>query len=296
MAQFGILNVYKPSGITSRDVVDHVQRLTRPAKAGHAGTLDPLALGVLVICVGQATRLIRFVQGMRKHYRTTFILGQRSDTDDLEGQVFALPNAIEPTLAMIEDVIGRFIGEISQQPPAHSAIKVAGRRAYKLARKGTEFELASRSVTIHDIKISRYEYPELELDVECGSGTYIRALGRDIGAALNTGAVMSALERMAIGLFNREDAVALADLNTKTLPQYFQPALAGVDYLPRFTLTDGEIVEIRQVRWINAPSDLPDGSLSDDKPEWAAVDSAGQLIAILRKKHPGQLWPEINLG
>ncbi len=296
MALFGILNVYKPGGVTSRYVVDHVERLTRPAKAGHAGTLDPLALGVLVICVGRATRLIRFVQGMRKHYRATFVLGQRSDTDDLEGEVFALPNAVEPPLATIEEVIGRFIGEISQQPPAHSAIKVAGRRAYKLARKGAEFELASRPVTIHNIKIARYEYPELELDVECGSGTYIRALGRDIGAELNTGAVMSALERTAIGLFNRDGAVALADLDATTLPQHLRPGIAAVEYLRRIALTDGEIVEIRQGRSIGMPADLPAGSQSDNKAEWAAVDRAGQLIAILREKHPGQLWPEINFA
>lgn len=296
MALFGILNVYKPGGVTSRDVVDHVQRLTRPAKAGHAGTLDPLALGVLVICVGQATRLIRFIQAMRKRYRATFVLGQQSDTDDLEGQVVALPNAVEPTLATIEQVIEQFIGGISQRPPTHSAIKVGGRRAYKLARAGADFELASRTVTIHDLKIVRYEYPELELDVECGSGTYIRALGRDIGAALHTAALMSALERTSIGVFNRAGAVTLADLNANTLPQHLQPALAAVEYLPRIALTDGEVVELRHGRSIRMPSDLPSESLSNKSPEWAAINPAGRLIAVLREKHPGRLWPEINFG
>src|SRR3954454_17533991 len=131
MAPFGLLNVNKPQGITSRDAVDRVERMVRPAKAGHAGTLDPLATGVLVICVGQATRLIRFVQKMRKQYRATFLLGHSSETDDVEREVIAIPNAVVPTRAMIDSVLPQFVGEIQQTPPAHSAVKIAGRRAYK---------------------------------------------------------------------------------------------------------------------------------------------------------------------
>lgn len=178
MAPFGVLIVDKPAGVTSRDVVDRIERLVRPAKAGHAGTLDPLATGVLVICVGQATRLIRFVQQMRKQYQATFLLGRQSETDDIEKDVIAIPDAVEPTRALLDHVLPRFVGEIQQRPPAHSAIKIAGRRAYKLARKGADFELAARTVTIHQIDVRRYEYPELELAIECGSGTYIRARPR----------------------------------------------------------------------------------------------------------------------
>src|SRR4051812_12078681 len=160
MPPFGVLNVHKPKGITSREAVDRVERLVRPAKAGHAGTLDPLAMGVLVICVGQATRLIRFVQRMRKRYLATFLLGHTSETDDVEREVVAIPNAVVPTRAMVEAVLPNFLGEIHQRPPLHSAIKIAGRRAYKLARKGADFELAERTVTIHQIDVLRYEYPE----------------------------------------------------------------------------------------------------------------------------------------
>src|SRR4051794_40395552 len=248
MAPFGLLNVNKPRGITSRDAVDRVERIVRPAKAGHAGTLDPLATGVLVICVGQATRLIRFVQRMRKQYRATFLLGHSSETDDIEREVIANPNAIVPTRAMIEDVLPQFIGDIQQRPPTHSAIKIAGRRAYKLARKGAEFELAARTVTIHRIDLRRYEYPEFDLDIECGSGTYIRALGRDLGAALETAAVMSALERTAIGHFRIEQSISFDRLSPETLQQNLQPAVSAASELPLFKLSDAQIVEIRHGR------------------------------------------------
>jgi tRNA pseudouridine55 synthase len=254
MAPFGVLNVYKPAGLTSRDAVDRVERLVRPAKAGHAGTLDPLATGVLVICVGQATRLIRFVQQMRKRYLATFLLGQSSETDDVEREVVAIPNAVVPTRALIDSTLPQFVGEIQQRPPAHSAIKIAGRRAYKLARKGVNLDLAARTVTIHQLDVLRYEYPELDLDIECGSGTYIRALGRDLGNALGTA------------------------------------ALIAVEDLPRVTLTDAELIEIRYGRWIVMPR------MAESETEWAAVDAADRLVAILHQKHQGQLWPVHNFG
>src|SRR6476659_4427850 len=144
MAPFGVLNVNKPRGMTSRDAVNRVERLVRPAKAGHAGTLDPLATGVLVICVGQATRLIRFVQRMRKQYRATFLLGRQSETDDLEGEVIEIPNATQPPRAALDLALTQFVGDIEQRPPAHSAIKIDGRRAYRLARRGKAVELAAR--------------------------------------------------------------------------------------------------------------------------------------------------------
>lgn len=290
MIPFGLLNINKPRGMTSRDAVNRVERLVRPAKAGHAGTLDPLATGVLVICVGQATRLIRFVQMMRKQYRATFLLGRQSETDDLEGEVIEFPNATKPTRAMIDAVLPQFLGEIQQRPPAHSAIKIAGKRAYKLARKGTDFELVARTVTIHRIVVRRYEYPELDLDIECGSGTYIRALGRDIGAALGTAAVMSTLERTAIGPFCVADALDPDKLSADNIAEHFRPALIATSDLPRVMLTDAELIEIRHGRSIAMPHAEPNGT------EWAAVDSADQLVAILHEKHEGQLWPVHNFS
>jgi tRNA pseudouridine55 synthase len=288
MAPFGLLNINKPAGFTSRAAVDRVERLVRPAKVGHAGTLDPLATGVLVVCVGQATRLVRFVQQMRKRYRATFLLGRSSATDDIEGQVTEIPNAIVPTLAMIDQALPRFVGDIQQRPPTHSAIRIAGHRAYTLARKGADFEMAARTVTIHRIDLLRYEYPELDLDIECGSGTYIRALGRDLGAALGTAAVMSALERTAIGPFHVEDALDPLTISPDDFVGHLQSALVAVADLPRATLTDVELNEIRHGRSIAMRHAETIGA------EWAAVDSTGQLVAILHEKQKGQLWPVHN--
>ena len=296
MPPFGVLNVNKPAGVTSREAVDRVERLVRPAKAGHAGTLDPLATGVLVICVGQATKLIRFVQRMRKRYIATFLLGHSSDSDDIEREVIAIPNAVVPTRAMIDGALPQFIGDIQQRPPSHSAVKVAGRRAYKLARKGADFELAARTVTIHRIDVLRYEYPELKVDIECGSGTYIRALGRDLGAVLGTAAVMSALERTAIGPFLVEKAISPDRLSLETLAHNLQPAYAAVSDLPLLNLSETQIAEIRHGRPIPIP--IP-AHLELNVPltsgqELAAVDSRGELVAILTEKRPGQLWPQHN--
>jgi tRNA pseudouridine55 synthase len=288
MARIGILNVRKPSGLTSRDVVDRVERFVHPAKAGHAGTLDPLAMGVLVVCVGQATRLIQYVQRMPKHYRATFLLGKQSETDDIEGPVVEIPNAIEPTRDALELATGQFIGQIAQRPPAHSAIKIAGRRAYHLARRGADFQLPARPVTIHEIKIVRYDYPEVELDIACGSGTYIRALGRDMGAALGTAAVMSSLERTAIGPFTLKDSFSLEKLDSESLKRHLQPALSAVADLPRIELTEMQLIEIRHGRPISVPG------IPENFAELAAVDAHGQLVAILREKRIGELWPVLN--
>jgi tRNA pseudouridine55 synthase len=294
MTLFGILNVNKRAGRTSRRVVDHIQGLVHPAKAGHAGTLDPLATGVLVICVGQATRLIEYVQRMPKQYRATFLLGRRSETDDVEGEVSEVAGSPEPSRAKIEQLLPQFLGEIQQVPPAHSAVKIGGRRAYKLARAGKAFELAPRTVSIHRLAIRHYEYPELELDIECGSGTYVRSLGRDIAAALATSAVMSALERTAIGCFRVEDAVDVDDVTPETLPKHLQPALAALPSLPRVVLSDAELIEIRHGRpattSLLGALEVPIAATD----EFAAVNSAGELVTILYEKKPGELWPARN--
>jgi tRNA pseudouridine55 synthase len=288
MPMFGLLAVNKSAGITSRDAVDHVERLVRPLKAGHAGTLDPLATGVLVICVGQATRLIQYVQRMPKTYRGSFLLGRSSETDDVEGSVELLESAVEPSRDDVEAILPRFLGEIQQRPPAHSAVHVAGRRAYELARRGKPVELAPRAVTIYRLAVRRYEYPELELAIECGSGTYVRAIGRDLATALGTAAVMSALERSAIGPFRVEEAVPLDELTQEMLRVRMRPALDAVSDLPRIELSAAELNEIRHGR----PIAMRTGSGSQS--EWAAVDDGGELAAILHEKRPGQLWPACN--
>lgn len=296
MGHFGIVNTNKPRGRTSRDAVNHVQRLCRPAKVGHAGTLDPLAEGVLVICVGQATRLVPYLQQMRKNYRATFLLDRHSDTDDVEGNVTLVLSGKQPERAAIEAALPKFLGDISQRPPAHSAVKLNGRRAYALARRGIEFELAPRIVTVHRLKVFRYEYPTLELDVECGSGTYVRSLGRDLAESLGTSAVMSALVRLAVGPFHFDDAVALSALTAESIGQDLQPALAAVAELPRVALGQRQLADIRHGRPV-ALTEVGDALHNRGcEGEWAAVDAGGQLVAILCEKRPGQLWPRMNLA
>jgi tRNA pseudouridine55 synthase len=325
----GILNVDKPAEWTSRAVVDRVQRMAWPARVGHAGTLDPLATGVLVVCVGQATRLIQYVQQLPKSYRATFLLGHCSPTDDIEGEVALFEGAAEPTRAEIEAALPQFVGQIQQRPPQHSAVKVGGRRAYDLARRGAALDLPPRTVTVHRLTVTRYRYPELDVEIECGSGTYVRSLGRDLGEALGTAAVMSALERTAIGPFRVEDAVPADELDEDSLAARLQPPLAGVDVLPRVALTDDDLIELGFGRPIairscasgsanstlrlcgtgsasvlQARSSTGTGEASGTQEEtlpspsvhWAGVDARGRLAAILYEKHPGQLWPVRNFA
>jgi len=286
---FGLLNVNKPSGITSRDVVNRVQRLVRGVKVGHAGTLDPLATGVLVVALGPATRLVEYVQRMPKTYVGTFLLGRTSDTEDVEGRVVELENPPRPTAGEIEAVLPRFLGTIQQVPPAFSALKVQGRRAYELARRGDDVELQSRPVEVHRLALVRYAYPELQLEVGCGSGTYIRSLGRDVAQALGTAAVMSALVRTAIGDFRIEGALELDGLTADTIRRYLLPAAQAVAELPLVEVDDSEArrlangLPIRR-RWQVSGAEI------------AALDARGRLIAILAQRNGGQLQPRRTFG
>ncbi len=212
---FGFLNVNKPPGPTSHDIVARVRHmLNRTVKVGHAGTLDPFAEGVLVLCIGQATRLAEFIQRQPKRYSARIRLGATSTTGDPEGEITETPPlTAPPNESAVREALLRFVGEIQQTPPAHSAVKVAGRRAYKLARDGQNPELPPRTVTISELTLLRYDWPLLEIDVKCGSGTYIRALARDIGEALGVGGYCSKLTRTAVGEFRLKDAVRCDDLN-----------------------------------------------------------------------------------
>jgi len=284
----GLLNLNKPAGISSRQAVNLVQRLVRPAKTGHAGTLDPLAAGVLVVGLGGATRLVEYVQRMPKRYRGTFLLGRRSPTEDIEGEVVELPGAPVPTLEQIESAAQRFVGRIEQRPPAYSALKIGGRPAYKLARQGKPVELALRPIEIFSIDVASYEYPELVLDVRCGSGAYIRSLGRDLAAALGTAAVMSALIRTAVGGFQIEQSVDPRALTPENLPDYLLPPLRAVEYLPRVELSADQTTRIRNGQLIPRGEELLPGD------EVAAVDPDGRLIGILAPTEDGR-WRSLRI-
>lgn len=211
---FGFLNINKPVGPTSHDIVAQVRRRTgRDVKVGHSGTLDPFAGGVLVVCLGHATRLADRVQAAPKRYRTAITLGATSTTDDLQGDLTPLPLAIAPAESAVRKATDQFVGQIDQVPPAHSAVHVDGQRAYALARKGQQVNLSSRMVSVYSIELLRYDYPLLELDVRCGAGTYIRSLARDIGKVLGVGGYCSALTRTAVGAFTIQQAVSLENLD-----------------------------------------------------------------------------------
>lgn len=271
----GILNLNKPAGKTSRDVVNIIQRLVRPAKTGHAGTLDPLATGVLVCPVGHGTKLIEFIQRMPKTYEVCFLLGRQSDTEDIEGDVQLLDDPPQPSRDQVEAVLPMYLGTIQQVPPAFSALKVAGKRAYDLARQGKEVELASREIEVYAIEILAYDYPELRMRIKCGSGTYIRSLGRDIARDLGTEAIMSELVRTAIGSFEIADAIQPDDqLSRGKLAASLQPTSLAVSQLPHATVSQEEILRLAQGKLIEV-------SVPAAAEEVAAMTTAGELVAVL---------------
>lgn len=268
----GLLNINKPHDVTSRDVVNHVQQLVRPAKAGHAGTLDPLATGVLVVCVGSATRLIEYVQEQPKTYLATFLLGRESETEDIESPSVELVDPPQPSRSEIDAALPQFLGQILQRPPAYSALKVRGKRAYSLARRGQVVELAPRPIVIHRLVVRDYAYPQLSLEVECGSGTYIRSLGRDIAVALGTGAVMSELVRTTIGPFTLTDACSLPELTNETMAHLIQPPLRAVAHYPRLQLGPAEIE-----------------NLGHGRPVRSDMDVAGPIAVVVAEQEPDKL-------
>jgi tRNA pseudouridine55 synthase len=281
---FGLLNVNKPAGMTSRDVVNRIQPMVEPHKIGHAGTLDPLATGVLLVTVGQATRLEELLHRLPKRYLATFLLGRQSDTEDIEGQVEEIAGAPIPAEAELRNLLPRFVGQIEQVPPAYSALKVDGRRAYQLARKGKEVVLAPRRAHVHAVELVRYAYPELVLDILCASGTYIRSLGRDIARAAGTQAVMSALSRTEIGPFRVEDAVDLKALHAGNVAEHLLPPQQGLGEMPRVTLTPEQVRRVANGQWIEAPPEI-------SAAEVAALDGTGTLVAILKSASAGRLSP-----
>jgi tRNA pseudouridine55 synthase len=285
----GLLNINKPSGMTSRDAVDLVQRLARPAKVGHAGTLDPLATGVLVVCVGAATRLIEYVHRMPKRYVGTFLFGRQSPTEDCDGEVELLPDPHVPSREELEAKATRFVGKLMQRPPAYSALKVAGRRAYDLARRGEAVELQPRPIEIYSLAIARYAYPEFVLEIECSGGTYVRSLGRDLAASLGTAAVMSALMRTAIGPWTLADAIDPRSLAAADWTARLDPLLKAVADLPTRELSAAEISRVRQGLTISAAE-------SDIDREIAAIDDCGRLVAILVRRGPSEWGPNKNFA
>jgi tRNA pseudouridine55 synthase len=286
----GLLVLDKPAGMTSRAALDRAQHwFPRGTRMGHTGTLDPLATGILVLCVGSATRLAEYVQAMGKTYRTTIRLGAVSDTDDADGTVKPVAGAVLPDRPTLEARVAEFVGAIEQTPPAFSAVKVAGRRAHDLARGGAEVELKPRIVQVDRIDILQYSPPEVELEVRCGKGTYIRSLARDLGARLGCGGHVTALRRTRVGVFAEADAVTLeadeATARARLLP--VERALVG---LPRLSVTPGDAQALAQGREVPA---IIAGVTGTEPFELVICGAAGKLIGIGTYYPDRQrVWPE----
>ena len=230
----GLLVIDKPGGMTSRDAVNRVQRwFPRKTKIGHTGTLDPLATGVLVVCIGAATRLADYVQAMGKSYASRFRLGATSTTDDVDGEVKETPNAPVPTREEIDAALTQFVGSVEQVPPAVSALKLDGVRAHELVRRGLGPKLNARVVVIRAIRVIGYEWPWLDVEVDCGKGTYIRSIARDLGDVLGCGGLVQTLRRTKVGPFTAEQGIGL-DVDPASVK--LRPMSEAVVGLPQLTL------------------------------------------------------------
>jgi tRNA pseudouridine55 synthase len=230
----GLLVIDKPGGVSSHDVVRQVRRLSRQRQVGHAGTLDPMATGILVVGLGDGTRIIQFLMDSEKTYRVTMKLGESTDTQDAEGCVLEKRNWNEVTTAALESACPLFVGPIMQVPPMYSALKKDGVPLYRLARQGIEVERQPREITIHQILIEEIDFPFVTLRVDCSKGTYIRTLCHDIGETLGCGAHVTALRRIRSGCFSESDCIRLDDYQNSvdTLP--FLSVEAGLHDYPAF--------------------------------------------------------------
>jgi len=278
--------------MTSRDVVNVVQRrLPRKTKVGHAGTLDPLAEGVLVLGVGPAVRLVPYVQQQPKHYLATFRIGSSSVSGDLEGDISEFPDLPIPTREQLEQAARDLTGQIEQVPPAHSAIWINGKRAHQRIRAGETFDMPSRKVEIHVLNITRYEFPEVDLDVMCGSGTYIRTLGIDLAVNAGSTAVMSFLSRTGVGPFVIENALSVDVLREETLDAHLLSPSLAVQHLPQIEVTADDAQRLGHGLCLNEVEFIDSERMIDqDVSEAAAITPDGQLRAIVRLKR-GQWCP-----
>ena len=235
----GVINIYKNTGMTSFDVVAMVRRVAKMKKVGHTGTLDPAASGVLPVCLGKATKIIDYIMENKKVYRVNLKLGMVTDTYDLEGEVLREEDASHITKDEILNCINSFVGTIDQVPPMYSALKQNGVRLYELARQGIEVHREARKVTIYSIENIKIESNDnIQMDVCCSKGTYIRSLCYDIGEKLNVGATMTALERIQNGPFTKEEAINIEDLTEEILEKHIISIEKALDSFEKITVNE----------------------------------------------------------
>jgi len=275
----GALVVDKPVGMTSHDVVQAIRNGTGLRRAGHTGTLDPRASGVLVILVGPAVRLSEYVSASDKRYQAIIRLGGTTDTFDAEGQVTRSEAPLNVTEAQFEEALKTFVGEIEQTPPPYSAVKVQGRKAYEMARKGEEVDLAPRMITVHHLEVLEWAPPEVVIDVHCSSGTYVRSLANDLGVKLGCGAYLVGLRRTKSGRFSLRDATPLRKLQEAfqagSWYQYLIPAAEALGDWPAVELNPDEVEGVRHGHRVKAR----EGETS--QPRVRGVSTQGELVALM---------------
>jgi tRNA pseudouridine55 synthase len=274
----GVLVVDKPVGMTSHDVVQAVRTGTGLRRAGHTGTLDPRASGVLVILVGPAVRLSEFVSASDKRYQAIIRLGSTTDTFDADGKFTNSDEPVNITEDQFEKVLSTFIGEIEQTPPPYSAVKVQGRKAYDMARQGEEVELAPRKITVHHLEVLEWAPPEVVIDVHCSSGTYVRSLANDLGNVLGCGAYLVGLRRTKSGRFSLRDATPLRKLqeafHAGNWYQYLIPAAEALAEWTAVELSPDEVEDVRHGHRVKAAPETQPGMVR-------GVSTQGELVALM---------------
>ena len=284
----GWLVVDKPAGITSTAVVNKVRWAFGAAKAGHAGTLDPEATGVLAIALGEATKTVPYITDALKAYRFTVRLGQSTNTDDAEGEVIAQSD-LRPTDDRIKDALNGFVGEIQQVPPKFSAVKIDGQRAYKLARDGEEFEVKARPLWVEELVMTdRPDADHVELEMTCGKGGYVRSIARDLGEVLGCHGHVQRLRRIWSGPFDAETGLSLEDIDrmakTPELDSHLLPLEAGLDDLPEARCTPENATKLRNGN--PAMVLATDAEYGDEC--WASLDGRAVAVGVFKS---GQLHP-----
>ncbi len=289
MALFGVLPVNKRPGISSRVVVNRIQRLVHFERVGHTGTLDPMATGVLLMAIGNATKLVEFSHELEKAYEATFELGKSSDTLDVTGQVTECAFESPPTVAQIQLELSKWRGRVQQVPPNFSALFIDGKRAYKLARKGVDFDLAPRDVEINKLELLEYKFPFFKVQIECGSGTYVRAIGRDIAQGLGTQAIMTELTRTKVGPFTLGDCVDARALYNRVEVQQNLHA-------PQKLVHDWHIVALDVQQVIDLRNGVPlQLAEHTGKERIAVVDSNNELVGLMEATQDSEVFRSIRV-
>jgi tRNA pseudouridine55 synthase len=274
----GALVVDKPVGMTSHDVVQAIRNGTGLRRAGHTGTLDPRASGVLVILVGPAVRLSEYVSASDKRYQAIIRLGGSTDTFDAEGKVTLSKDPLNVTEEQFDKALQTFVGEIEQTPPPYSAVKVQGRKAYEMARQGEEVDLTPRKITVHHLEILEWAPPEVVIDVHCSSGTYVRSLANDLGVMLGCGAYLVGLRRTKSGRFSLRDSVPLRKLQEAFTAgnwyQYLIPAAEALGDWPAVELNPDEVEGVRHGHRVKVVGDPTETKVR-------GVSTQGELVALM---------------